>query len=134
MRIRLKGINSYTARLADGTTKTYWYVWKGGPRLVGEPGTPEFVASYNEAAAQEIKAPKGQLLSLLQSYQSSDDFRQLARRTRDDYAGIIEHLSALGHNRTRGAFLEWRDKLALKSRRQADARIVLIEKSRLHKH
>ena len=65
MRIRLKGINSYTAKLADGTTKTYWYAWKGGPRLMGEPGTPEFVASYNEAAAQKIKAPKGQLLSLL---------------------------------------------------------------------
>ena len=43
---------------------------------MGEPGTPEFIASYNEAAAQKIKAPKGQLLSLLQSYQASDDFRQ----------------------------------------------------------
>jgi len=42
--------------------------------LMGEPGTPEFIASYNEAAAQKIKAPKGQLLSLLQSYQASDDF------------------------------------------------------------
>ena len=130
MRILLKGINSYTARLADGTTKTYWYAWKGGPRLQGEPGTPEFIASYNEAAARKIKAPKGQLLSLLQSYQASDDFRQLAQRTRDDYAGIIEHviepeysdfpLAALKDKRTRGVFLEWRDKLALKSRRQAD--------------
>src|SRR5215471_3033781 len=114
MRIRLKGINSYTAGLADGTTKTYWYAWKGGPRLMGEPGTPEFIASYNEAAAQKIKAPKGQLLSLLQSYQAGDDFRQLAQRTRDDYAGIIEHviepeysdfpLSALSDKRTRGVF------------------------------
>jgi hypothetical protein len=130
VRIRLKGINSYTANLADGTTKTYWYAWKGGPRLQGEPGTPEFIASYNEAAAQKVTAPKGQLLSLLQSYQASDDFRQLAQRTRDDYAGIIEHvvepeysdfpLAALKDRRTRGVFLEWRDKLALKSRRQAD--------------
>ena len=130
MRIRLKGINSYTAKLADGTTKTYWYAWKGGPRLIGEPGTPEFIASCNEAAAQKIKTPRGHLLSLLQSYQASDDFRQLAQRTRDDYAGIIEHViepefsdfpvSALGDKRTRGVFLEWRDKLVLKSRRQAD--------------
>ena len=113
---------------------------------MGEPGTPEFIASYNEAAAQKIKAPKGQLLSLLQSYQASDDFRQLAQRTRDDYAGIIEHviepeysdfpLSALGDKRTRGVFLEWRDKLALKSRRQADyswnvlARVLSWSKNR----
>jgi hypothetical protein len=90
MRVQLKGINTYTAKLADGTTKTYWYAWKGGLRLQGEPGTPEFIASYNEAAAQKVRAPEGGLLSLLQAYQASDDFRQLAPRTRDDYAGIIE--------------------------------------------
>jgi len=104
--------------------------WKGGPRLQGEPGTPEFIASYNKAAAQKVRAPEGRLLSLLQAYQASDDFRQLAPRTRDDYAGIIEKviepeysdfpLSGLADKRTRGIFLEWRDKLALKSRRQAD--------------
>src|SRR6516162_1526429 len=59
MRIRLRGINSYTAKLADGTIRKYWYAWKGGPRLQGEPGTPEFIASYNEAAAQKIRTPAG---------------------------------------------------------------------------
>ena len=90
MRVHLKGINSHTAKLADGTTKTYWYAWKGGPRLQGEPGTPEFIASYNEAAAQKIRAPTGLLFSLLQAYQASEDFRQLAQRTRDDYRRIIQ--------------------------------------------
>jgi hypothetical protein len=52
MRIRLKGINSITKRLADGTRRTDWYTWKGGPPPRGEPGTPEFVASYNEAVAR----------------------------------------------------------------------------------
>ena len=130
MRVHLKGINNHTAKLADGTTKTYWYAWKGGPRLRGEPGTPEFIASYNEAAAQKIKTPTGLLFSLLQAYQASEDFRQLAPRTRDDYKRIIQKeiepeysdfpLSGLTDKRTRGIFMEWRDKLALKSRRQAD--------------
>jgi len=130
MRVHLKGINSHTAKLADGTTKTYWYAWKGGPRLKGEPGTPEFVASYNEAAAQKIKAPTGLLFSLLQAYQMSEDYRQLAPRTQEDYKRIIQKeieiafadfpLSGLDDRRTRGIFMEWRDKLALKSRRQAD--------------
>ncbi len=130
MRVRLKGINPVRAKLADGTIKTYWYAWKGGPPLRGEPGTPEFIASYNDAAAQKVKIPAGCLLSLLQGYQASDDFRQLAPRTREDYAGIIEKviepeysdfpLSGLADKRTRGVFMEWRDKLALKSRRQAD--------------
>jgi integrase len=130
MRVRLKGINGHTAKLADGTSRTYWYAWKGGPRLSGEPGTSEFIASYNEAAAQKIKAPAGRLLSTLQACQASDDFRQLADRTRADYVGIIQRviepkfsdfpLSALADKRTRGIFMEWRDGLALKSRRQAD--------------
>ena len=96
----------------------------------GEPGTPEFIASYNEAAAQKIKTPTGLLFSLLQAYQASEDFRQLAPRTREDYKRIIQKeiepeysdfpLSGLTDKRTRGIFMEWRDKLALKSRRQAD--------------
>jgi hypothetical protein len=37
-RIRLKGINSRSKTLADGSLVTYWYAWKGGPRLKGELG------------------------------------------------------------------------------------------------
>ena len=148
MRIRLRGINSYTARLADGTTRTYWYAWKGGPRLRGEPGTPQFIASYNEAAALKVETPSGWLLSLLQSYQASEDFRQLAQRTREDYARIIQKeiepefsdfpLAALSDKRSRAIFMEWRDRLALKSRRQADyawtvlARVLSWAKNRGH--
>ena len=59
MRMQLRGINCVTKRLADGTRRTYWYAWKGGPPLRGEPGTPEFVASYNEAVAKKIAPPTG---------------------------------------------------------------------------
>jgi integrase len=97
--------------------------------LRGEPGTPEFVASYNEAAATKRAAPTGVILSLLQGFQASDDFLSLAPRTRIDYVRqivIIERefgdfpLSALADRRTRGVFMAWRDRLALRSRRQAD--------------
>jgi integrase len=146
MRVRLKGINCFKAKLADGTVKTYWYAWKGGPRLQGEPGTPEFIASYNKAAAQKINTPDGRLLSLLQAYQASEKFRQLAPRTQGDYRRIIRldiepafldfPLSGLTDRRTRDIFMDWRDKLAVKSRRQADyawtvlARILSWSKDR----
>ena len=35
MRVNLKGINRITKRLADGSSVTYYYAWKGGPRLPG---------------------------------------------------------------------------------------------------
>ena len=129
MRIRLKGINSKQKRLADGTFRTYYYAWKGGPPLRGEPGTPEFVHSYNEAIATKAATPQGKLLSVLQAYQASGEFNGLAARTRFDYIEKIKvieaefgdfPISGLTDRRTRGIFMAWRDKLAAKSRRQAD--------------
>ncbi len=68
MRIRLKGINSVKKRLADGSVKVFYYAWKSGPPLRSELGSPEFIASYNEAIARKITPPQGVLLSLLQGY------------------------------------------------------------------
>jgi integrase len=72
---------------------------------------------------------------VLQGYQLSDDFLRLANRTRDDYVRqikIIESefadfpLSALTDRRTRGLFKAWRDRLAIRSRRQADYGWVVL--------
>jgi hypothetical protein len=40
VRVSLKGIATTTATLASGVRVTYYYAWRGGPRLVGEPGAP----------------------------------------------------------------------------------------------
>lgn len=89
MRMKLSGINRARMRLADGRVVTYYYAWKGGPRLRGKPGSPEFIASYNEAAAQRAVQPQDVLLSVLQAFQRSQDFLGLAERTRTDYIGKI---------------------------------------------
>ena len=130
VRVTLKGINSITKKLADGTTRTYWYAWKGGPSLRGEPGTPEFIASYNEAVARKVEPPRGTVLSVLQQYQASEDFTGLAASTRRSYVALIVRiekafgdfpLAALTDRRTRGIFKAWRDRIATNSgRRQAD--------------
>jgi integrase len=129
MRIELKGIHHTRAKLADGTVKTYWYAWKNGPSLSGEPGSPEFVASYNAAIAHRAPTPEGKLQSLLDGYQGSQKFLGRRKRTKRDYAGLIKiienefgdfPLRALAARETRGLFRDWRDRLALKSVRQAD--------------
>ena len=129
MHINVKGLHWTAATLADGTKKTYWYAWRGGPRLLGEYGSPEFIASYNAAVAMKVVAPEGRLLALTQAYQRSQDFLHLRERTRADYIKQIEGieqkfgdcpLRALAEPRVRGIFLEWRDELALRSKRQAD--------------
>jgi integrase len=130
MRVRLKGINSVKKKLADGTVKVFYYAWKSGPPLRGEPGTPEFVASYNQAVDRKVPLPAGTLQSLLQQYQASPDFKDLAHSTRRSYIALIKRiekkfsdfpLSGLTDRRTRGIFKAWRDEMATGSgRRQAD--------------
>jgi integrase len=130
MRVRLKGINSRRKRLADGRVKVYYYAWKGGPPLRGEPGSPEFVASYNAAVAQKVAPPSGVLLALLFRFQESGEFQfGISPRTRRDYIKQIKRIErafgdfpikSLADPRARSIFLEWRDQLAQTSLRQAD--------------
>src|SRR5262249_15696959 len=128
MRINAKGLHWTTVTLADGSKKTYWYAWRGGPRLTGEYRSPEFIARYNGAMAPKVAAPEGRLLALTQAFQQSQDFLALRERTRADYIKQIAKIEqrfgdapikALADPRTRGIFLDWRDQLALKSKRQA---------------
>jgi hypothetical protein len=38
MRMLMKDLNWSRVKLADGTIKTYWYAWRGGPRINAAPG------------------------------------------------------------------------------------------------
>ena len=130
MRVRLTGINSKCKKLADGRLKTYYYAWKGGPPLRGEPGSTEFIASYNEAVTRKVTPPTGALLALLFRFQESAEFKfGISPRTRSDYIKQIKRIErafgdfpikALDDPRSRSVFLDWRNQLAQTSLRQAD--------------
>ncbi|MEL6284585.1 MAG: tyrosine-type recombinase/integrase [Pseudomonadota bacterium] len=129
MHIRLKGLNRVSKRLADGRRVNYYYAWKGGPRLPGKPGDPEFIAAYNEAVSARVERRNDTLQSILYAYQASPRFTDLSAPSRRDYTRQITRieaefgdfpLAALTDRRTRGEFLAWRDRLAVNSRRQAD--------------
>ena len=114
MRIKVKGIHWTSAKLADGTKVIYHYAYKGGPRIRGEYGTADFIASYNEAIAQREPTAEGRLQSLIHGYQRSQKFLGRSQRTREDYIRqikIIEKefsdfpLRALTARETRGVFM-----------------------------
>jgi hypothetical protein len=127
MRVELKGIHSTFATLADGTKKTYWYAWRDGPRLVGKPGSPEFIASYY-AAIQTRRQPNGSTFHSIIADYKTKKLPKLEPRTQHDYLRHIAHievkfgdlpLDALIDPRVTKVFLDWRDGLAI-SPRQAD--------------
>lgn len=129
MRVHLKGLNSRRKRLADGSFKTYWYAWKGGPPLPGEPGSPQFMAAYHEAVKAKVSMPNGTLRAIIMRYEDSAEFAKLRERTRSDYHKHLDAIerefgtfpvAALSSKRARVIFFEWKDRLARRSLRQAD--------------
>ena len=73
MRVHLKGIHRVRWRLASGEIAIYYYAWRGGPRLIGEPGSPEFMQSYNEALASRRRPPQGKLFTLIVEFRASSE-------------------------------------------------------------
>jgi hypothetical protein len=134
-RVRLKGVNKVTTRLADGRLVTYWYAWKGGPRLVGHPGSPEFVQSNEAAYRQTRKADPKTFHAIISGYKQSRDFTDLAPRTQRDYLKHIAHIekafadlpiAALSDPRITSDFIKWRDGLPLGDRQQDYAWTILM--------
>ena len=118
---------------------TYYYAWKGrgAPRLKGEPGSPEFIASFHQAHAAKIARPAGVLSELTRYFEeeTSEFNDEIVERTKADYrkhiAAIEKEfgdlpLAALEDKRTRGIFKQWRAKLAKSSMRQADYAWVVL--------
>lgn len=136
MRIKLKGLNRATMKLASGSTVTYYYAWKGGPRLEGSPGSPEFMASYNRAVEERVGRHRKETIRwVIEDYLNSSDFKALASRTRKDYAAHARAIDLefgdmpiklLSDRRARGEFLAWRDRMAAASRRTADYRFAVF--------
>ena len=79
MRIRLKGINSITKRLADGTRRTYWYTWKGGPPPRGNRARRSSSPATTKRWRAMVVLPRGKLLGILQQYQASENFHWARR-------------------------------------------------------
>jgi hypothetical protein len=116
MRVHLKGINRAKVKLANGELVTYYYAWRGGPRLVGKPSSPEFIASYYAAIQSRREPDRSTFHSVIAGYRASRDFLGLSPRSQSDYLKQIKKietkfgdlpLAALDDARVTRDFLEW---------------------------
>lgn len=144
----LPGLAVATKRLADGSTRKYFYAWRSGPLLKGpdgaplQPGSPDLVVAYTKAHEDRKKPAAGTLQSLIAAFKTSSEFTGCADRTRKDYMRFLRMIedefgdmpiSLLEKAKTRGRFKAWRDRLAT-SPRQADyawgtlARVLAVAK------
>ncbi|NQE62896.1 tyrosine-type recombinase/integrase [Caulobacter sp. RHG1] len=121
--VRLKGLNRVKKTLKGGTTRVYWYAWKGGPKLDGAPGTPEFMASYNRALESIRNRPNDTLAGLVRRYKGSPEFERLAKSTKAEWSRWLDRISAddgpddiggltyklLDDRRVRADIIDWRN-------------------------
>ncbi|GAB1364729.1 hypothetical protein MASR1M32_39650 [Rhodobacter sp.] len=132
MEIALKGLHRVRHRLADGSLRTHYYAWRGGPRIEAAYGTPAFVDAFRAATAGRNRAShhSGTMQALLNDYQQSPDFTGLSDATRKGYQRRIRRIeteygslpeAAINSPHIRGEFLGWRDRIAESSGpREAD--------------
>jgi integrase len=143
MRVKLKGLHTSYKKLADGTTRVYYYAWKGGPAISAVPGSPEFVQMFGEATASRVKSQQT-LSDLIDYFKDSTDYTSLSfasKRNYDLYLKLIEKkfgampVAAVEDKRARGDFKEFRDSFAANPRK-ADylwttiARVLSVAKDR----
>jgi integrase len=136
VKIDLQGIAKVTAK-----GRVYYYAWRGGPRLRGKPGSPEFIASYNEAHENRRTLDDGRFRSLVVLYRASDAYKELAASTKRNWAPWLDRLADhFGELRVaqfdrpekiKPIIRKWRNKYA-KTPRTADYGLQVL--SRVLKH
>lgn len=133
--VRLKGIHKVRRKLADGSYNTHYYAWRGGPRVEGKPGSPEFMASYN-VAVEARRAPTGSSLAkIVADYKKSTRHVDLALKSRTDecrYLDIIldefgvAPINVFNDARMRRDIRGWHEKLV--GDRRADMALGVFRK------
>jgi len=88
VKVKLKGIAKATAK-----GRTYYYAWRGGPRLHGEPGSPEFMACYHAAIENRRTPDVGLFRSLVTLYKASEDYRSLSSSTKKNWGPWLDRIA-----------------------------------------
>src|SRR5580692_3935919 len=88
MKVELRGVAKTRAK-----GRVYYYAWRGGPRLRGGPGSPEFHASYNEAIESRRTPEPGRFKSLVVLYRASNDYKKLADTTRKNWSPWLDRIA-----------------------------------------
>jgi integrase len=117
VKVDLKGIAKVKSK-----GRVYFYAWRGGPRLDGSPGTPEFMSSYARALDSRKPADDGRIRALISLYRGSPAFTGLAPTTRKIWNRWLDRIvDRFGEYRValfdhpekiKPVILKWRDKYA----------------------
>jgi len=131
------GVHKVKAKLANGSSVTYYYAWRGGPRINAAPGSRAFGIEFHRLTRSREDAPgKGNVAELIRGYLKSQAYRKLRPSTQKSYDWAISKIEdeffdlpirALGEKGARKFLLEWRDSMAA-TPRAADMVMAVLSK------
>jgi integrase len=87
MRVQLKGVHK-----VESKGNVYYYAWRGGPRITGDPGTQEFLKSYHKAITDLKAVDNRRFHFLIVEYKGSDDFKKLSESTRRNWGPWLDRI------------------------------------------
>lgn len=138
VRTKAPGVHKVTSKLADGSSKTYYYAWRGGPSIKAEPDTREFIAEYARLTRARSSGPyKGGVAELVRDFAKSSAWEKLRPSTQEAYLHCIGKIEAefadfpvvdLTKKGARRMLLEWRDEIARDTPRMADLTMSVFQK------
>lgn len=123
MQVKLMGLHKVRAKLATGERVTYFYAWRGGPRINVDPANKRAFAAefFRLTRGRDDGKSRGRLADLIRLYRQSPAFTGRKESTQAGYEAMIDiieaeyfdlPLDAIGQPGARAMFLEWRDSFA----------------------
>lgn len=138
MKVELPGVHRVNKKLADGTTATYYYAWRGGPRIQSKPDTKAFLSEYFKLTRNKDDAPfEGRLAEIIREYVKSPAYQSLKPSTKEGYDIALRGIEAefydmparkISAHGTRSLFLQWRDEIAETHPRKADLFMSVLQR------
>jgi integrase len=86
--VEMKGLHRVRSK-----GRTYYYAWRGGPRLEGEPGSPEFLQSYQDAKTPQRSLDKRKVSTWIALYKASGEFQELSYRTKKAWFPWLDRIT-----------------------------------------
>ncbi|MER8827184.1 tyrosine-type recombinase/integrase [Mesorhizobium sp. M0938] len=99
MLVALKGIHKVKRKLADGTARTYYYAWRGGPKMEAKPHTEAFALEFARLKGDATPKVVETLESLIDRFTGPEskrnhDFLALADTTQTDHLYAFKLIKA----------------------------------------
>ncbi|MGV8834217.1 MAG: tyrosine-type recombinase/integrase [Devosia sp.] len=139
MQIDLGGIHRVRKRLARGDIKTYYYAWRGGPRInVDIRDQKAFAAEFHRLTCFQAPERDASTIShIISLYCAAADYTGLSKKTKEGYDTALVRIKAkfgtmpieaLEEKGARSIIRQWRDDDLSGSPRSADLTMAVFTK------